>query len=176
MAILIHRQSFISNHGLRFCHAWHSCLAIEPEVRLHHARWFCLCMTCFHAMCIAHCKNKLAVLPTVWLTWLHTSWRDSVNESFTLVGRLRGSWSVHFTRPTVKRKMDRRMDSFCGLTTSHTVQLHEHYWYNMYSRSPDVVWEQDHCTSWSWAFLFWILSEGFRLPCTAGSQDLIIDI
>ena len=76
MAILIYRQSFISNHGLSFYYVWHSCMAIEPEVRLHHATRFCLCTTCFHATCVVCCKNKLAVLPTV-VNLVATSWKAS---------------------------------------------------------------------------------------------------
>ena len=34
---------------------------------------------------IVHCKNKLVILTTQWLTWLQTNWRDSGYERFALV-------------------------------------------------------------------------------------------
>ena len=46
--------------------------------------WTWLC--CTYSLHSTLCKNKLVVSITEWLPWLHTSWRDSGYERFTLVG------------------------------------------------------------------------------------------
>ena len=51
---------------------------------------------------VPHCNNKLVVLATEWLPWLHTSWRDSgywrVWKTIAQ-GKLRGSYTRFILQP-----------------------------------------------------------------------------